>query len=134
MKARHESICIILFCIYLTAVGVLCFVKPSSLPEMDIKTFMGIPIDKILHFLMFFPYPILSGAVFIRRDCRLTCGFIVLGILTATGIGVAYGTEAIQACIGYRSYEKSDINADLYGLVAGCLAAAIYLIYTRLKK
>ena len=112
----------------------MCFVKPSSLPEMDIKTFMGIPIDKILHFLMFFPYPILSGAVFIRRDCRLTCGFIVLGILTATGIGVAYGTEAIQACTGYRSYEKSDINADLYGLVAGCLAVAIYLIYTRLKK
>lgn len=134
MKGRLKNIYAAAFCIYLIAVGVLCFISPSNLPEMDIKTFLGIPIDKILHFLMFLPYPILAGMVFIRSDCSLGCGTAILAVLAMTGIGISYGTEVIQAHTGYRSYEIGDFIADMTGIAAGSILVFTYLTYIRLKK
>ena len=134
MKGRITAIYITLFCVYLAAVGVLCFIRPSSIPEIDIKTFLGIPIDKVLHFLMFLPYPILAGLVFIGRDCGIVCGFIIIAVIAVTGAGVAYGTELIQAHTGYRSYEIADFHADIAGIITGSISVIAYLTYTRLKK
>lgn len=134
MEGRFKKIYTAAFCIYLAAVCILCFIRPSSLPEMDVKTFLGIPIDKILHFLMFLPYPILAGMVFINRDCTTACGIAVLAIIAVTGIGISYGTEVIQAHTGYRSYEIADFYADLTGIATGSIAAFAYLIYSRPKK
>lgn len=133
MKGRITATYITLFCVYLTAVGVLCFIKPSSIPEIDIKTFLGIPIDKIFHFMMFLPYPILAGPVFVRRERGLASGILTLALLSVTGAGVAYGTELIQAHTGYRSYEIADFHADITGIITGSLIAMGYLTYTRLK-
>ena len=133
MKGRITATYITMFCVYLTAVGVLCFIKPSSIPEIDIKTFLGIPIDKIFHFIMFLPYPILAGPVFVRRERGLASGILTLALLSVTGAGVAYGTELIQAHTGYRSYEIADFHADITGIITGSLIAMGYLTYTRLK-
>ena len=134
MKLRLKTISIIVFCIYLAAVGVLCFIRPSSLPEMDINTIFGIPVDKILHFLMFLPYPVLAGMVFITKDQKSLAATALLFILALTGTGVAYGTEIIQAHTGYRSYETADFYADMAGIAAGSIVTASCLIYTRLRK
>ena len=134
MKANLKKISLALFCIYLAAVGVLCFIRPSSLPEMEIKTILGLPIDKVLHFLMFLPYPVLSGLVFINREQKIPGITAIMLILAITGIGVAYGTEMIQAHTEYRSYEIADFYADLTGITAGTVLAASYVVYTRLKK
>ena len=134
MKGRTHTLYIIIFCMYLAAVGLLCFIKPSSLPEMDIKTFFGLPLDKVLHFLMFLPYPFLSGMIFLSKEQRPIVSCVILLILAVTGIGVAYGTEIIQSHTGYRSYEIADFHADMIGIAAGTLLAAAYITYTRLKK
>lgn len=134
MKHRLKVLSIVAFCIYLTAVAVLCFIRPSSLPEMDIKTFLGIPIDKILHFIMFLPYPVLSGMVFISKEQKRHTVIATLFILALTGIGVSYGTEMIQSHTDYRSYEIADFYADIAGIAAGSIITASCLIYTRLKK
>ena len=134
MKHRLKALSIVAFCIYLAAVAVLCFIRPSSLPELDIKTFLGIPIDKILHFIMFLPYPVLSGMVFISREQKRPAVIATLLILALTGIGVAYGTEMIQSHTDYRSYEIADFYADIAGIAAGTIFTASCLIYTRLKK
>lgn len=134
MKHRLKVLSIVAFCVYLAAVAVLCFIKPSSLPEMDIKTFLGIPIDKILHFIMFLPYPVLSGMVFISKEQKRPAVIATLLILALTGIGVAYGTEMIQSHTDYRSYEIADFYADIAGIAAGTIFTASCLIYTRLKK
>jgi VanZ family protein len=134
MKGHLRILYIAAFCIYLAAVGVLCFIRPSSLPEMDVKTFLGLPIDKVLHFLMFLPYPVLSGLVFINKDQKLSAAATIMLILAITGIGVAYGTEMIQSQTGYRSYEIADFYADMTGIAAGIILAASYIAYTRLKK
>ena len=133
MKHRLKVLSIVAFCVYLAAVAVLCFIKPSSLPEMDIKTFLGIPIDKILHFIMFLPYPVLSGMVFISKEQKRPAVIATLLILALTGIGVAYGTEMIQSHTDYRSYEIADFYADIAGIAAGTIFTASCLIYTRLK-
>ena len=116
------------------AVGVLCFLKPSSLPEVNIKTFLGIPLDKVLHFLMFTPFPILSSLVFINKNQKTGISLLILSILAAAGACMAYGTELIQSEIGYRSYEIKDFIADLTGIATGSIIATIYLTYTKLKK
>lgn len=134
MKGHLRILYITAFCIYLAAVGVLCFIRPSSLPEMDVKTFLGLPIDKVLHFLMFLPYPVLSGLVFINREQKLSAVISIMLILAITGTGVAYGTEMIQAQTGYRSYEIADFHADMTGIAAGTVLAISYIAYTRLKK
>ena len=134
MKGHLRILYITAFCIYLAAVGVLCFIRPSSLPEMEIKTFLGLPIDKVLHFLMFLPYPVLSGLAFINREQKLSAVISIMLILAITGTGVAYGTEMIQSQIGYRSYEIADFHADMTGIAAGIILAASYIAYTRLKK
>lgn len=134
MKNRLKIFSTIAFCTYLAAVCVLCFIRPSSLPEMDIKTFLGIPIDKVLHFLMFLPYPVLSGIVFISKEHKRPAVTVTMFILALTGIGVAYGTEMIQSHTDYRSYETADFYADMTGIAAGTLLTASCLIYTRLKK
>lgn len=134
MEGRLRKIYIAAFCIYLAAVGLLCFIRPSSLPEMDMNTILGIPTDKVLHFLMFLPYPVLAGLIFISRDCSMACGIFIIAVIAATGTGMAYGTELIQAHTGYRSYEIADFHADVAGMAAGCIMSMIYLTYTRLKK
>ena len=134
MKGHLRILYIAAFCIYLAAVGVLCFIRPSSLPEMEIKTFLGLPIDKVLHFLMFLPYPVLSGLVFINKDQKLSAAAAIMLILAITGTGVAYGTEMIQSQTEYRSYEIADFYADLTGITAGTVLAVSYVAYTRLKK
>ena len=134
MEGRYKKIYIAIFCAYLAAVGLLCFLRPSSLPEMEVKTFLGIPIDKILHFIMFLPYPILAGLVFIRRDSTAAYFIAMLTIIAVTGICISYGTEVIQAHTGYRSYEIADFYADLTGIATGSMTAMAYFICTRLKK
>ena len=134
MKAKIKHIYIILFCFYLIAVALLCFLRPSSLPEMDIRTFLGLPIDKVLHFVMFLPYPVLAGMSFMNRENALLRNIITLMILVILGIGMAYGTEIIQAQTGYRAYEIADFHADISGIAAGSAIALAYLTYLRLKK
>ena len=49
----------IVMLLYVVAVAYLCFANFHKLPEVP-KTFLGIPMDKIVHFCMFFPFPILA--------------------------------------------------------------------------
>lgn len=134
MKENWRKISLAAFCIYLVAVALLCFLKPSSLPEMDVKTLFGLPIDKVLHFLMFLPFPILAGMSFISGKLKLRRNIVTLLVLTFVGIGLAYGTEIIQSQTGYRSYEIADFKADIIGICTGSIIASGYLIYTKFKK
>lgn len=107
--------------------------KPDSLPSIE-KNFFGIPMDKMAHFLMFIPYPILAVAVFYRREKTAGNALIVFSGAAATGLMLAYATEIIQAHIGYRSYDIHDFAADASGLAAGCIMTAAMIICDRYRK
>ena len=133
MNRINKRIYIAAFIIYLIAVFVLCFIKGENLPEVE-KFIFGLPMDKVAHFIMFLPFPILASLSIIRKEHGIGRSLLVLAILTITGSGIAYGTEVIQAQTGYRAYEIGDFVADAAGICIGCLATAAYIIIQKHRQ
>lgn len=125
-----QLISIAVFCIYLAAVGFLCFAKPDDLPQVPTMWF-GIPADKAGHFLMFIPFPILSYMVFGNPDSNRLRQMLKLLAIMCMGIGLAIGTEQIQAQLAYRQAEFMDLYADAAGLVFGVMITTALIIYRK---
>lgn len=128
MKTRVKTIMTALFCAYIAAIALLCFMKTDSVPDVQFTIF-GIPTDKLVHFCMFAPYPVLAFQTFHSRDVTLWRELVLLAVLSVFGLGLAYGTEQIQGMIDYRSYEIADFYADSTGIAAGTLAVLIQIAF-----
>ena len=119
----------ILFGLYIVAVAVLCFGKFDSTQDVP-KDLWGIPTDKIVHFLMFFPFPILaclaSGGY---RGERWQATFRTV-IAFLAGCAFAAATEWVQTWLSYRSGDPVDFGADALALL---LSSAIVLIIVLAK-
>ena len=63
---RIRTISRILLILYVIAVGILCFSRFNTGIDLS-STWFGIPKDKVVHFTMFLPYPILMYAAFFDR-------------------------------------------------------------------
>ncbi len=111
----------ILTVLYLVAVGMICFMNVSGLPDIQ-ETFLGIRMDKIVHFLMFLPFPFLTFNSLrpAHRGVAVTL-LIIIGLL-AVGCLIAWGTEFIQSKLPYREMDTKDFMADFIGLVCGAIA------------
>ena len=121
-KLKHISLAI--FCCYILAVVLLCLIRTESLPELQ-KTFLGIPLDKVAHFMMFIPFPLLGYMSFHSERKEIWRTMAVLGILCILGVGFAFATERLQAMTTYRSCEPADMVADMTGIVSGAVVAAV---------
>ncbi len=125
MKKSFKIAFRVLFYLYLIAVAVLCFGSFNSLPEVS-KTILGIPTDKVVHFCMFFPFPILA---FLAYD-KFTGNrkkVIVFAIVTfLVGCVLAASTELGQAYLTEnRSGEPLDFLADFLALLSGSVIATL---------
>ena len=118
MKIRIKTIMTVLFCAYVAALAFLCFMKTDSVPDVQFTLF-GIPTDKLVHFCMFAPYPILAFQAFHPDSAPVWRELMVLTVLAILGLGLAYGTEQIQSMTDYRSYEIADFYADSIGIATG---------------
>ena len=128
MKNRrtiHKAI----FFLYLLAVGYLCFGNFSSIPSTP-KDFLGIPSDKWVHFMMFFPFALLLYNAFQWRSSKWWHSLLLVTGVFAVGCLVAAGTEIGQGMTTYRSKDPQDFAADILAL---CLSTAVVLILD-LKK
>ena len=129
MTRRQLQWARILFGLYLVAVAVLCFGKFDSTQDVP-KDLWGIPTDKIVHFLMFFPFPILaclaSGGY---RGERWQATFRTV-IAFLAGCAFAAATEWVQTWLSYRSGDPVDFGADALALL---LSSAIVLIIVLAK-
>ena len=122
---RHTWIA--LLCIYIAAVAYLCFMHPDKMPEISLDLWC-IPIDKIMHFIMFFPFPVLAYAAFRPAGKKRMIHLAVLAIILVTGTGVALVTEHIQGLIGYRGNDIKDFYADMLGMSCSAILAFIYIL------
>ena len=72
MNMRKQRIlAILLFILYLCAVAYCCFGRFKDLPQIGQDSLWGIPMDKVVHFIIFFPFPILClrrSALKARKD------------------------------------------------------------------
>jgi VanZ family protein len=113
----------ILFVLYLAVLMYLCFGRLDGLPE-DPRSLFGLEGDKVVHFLMFLPFPILSYFAFPMRTRKAWHSLLLTAFILAVGSVFAAGTEFIQDFIPYREADTADFMADFLGL---CIPAALVL-------
>lgn len=131
LKMRHISA--FLLCAYIVAVAVLCFMKPSSLPQVELD-FFGIPMDKVVHFIMFLPFSILAYMTFWPADAGRIRKLAVLLVIVIFGAGMAVATEKIQAMTGYRTGDIMDFAADMTGILVGAALTALFILLKKDRK
>ena len=122
MTLKHLKILFrVLFFVYLAMVLLLCFGKFNSAPSVPLKL-LGIPTDKLVHFCMFFPFPILAFLAFDRFTETVSRTLIFTGITLVAGILLALFTEWGQASLtSYRSGDLWDLLADILALILSSL-------------
>ncbi len=130
MKLKIKHIPSIMLCIYIVVVAVLCFMKTDSLLSVELH-FLGIPIDKLAHFIMFVPFPVLAYMTFWPTNAGKPGKMGVLIVIMAAGTGLAKATERIQSMLSYRTEDPMDFMADMTGILIGSLIIAAYIL---LKK
>ena len=121
---RRKIFARIVFLLYFAAVLYLCFGNFSDLSSVP-GYFLGIPSDKIVHFLMFLPFPVLFYMAFGWRTSRPWHSILLAVGILAIGSAIAAGTEIIQDFIPYRESNAMDFLADFAAL---CLSAVITII------
>lgn len=130
MVSTKTALSRVLFVVYLLAIAVLCFASFGSMSSIS-KEIAGVPTDKVVHFIMFLPFPILSYLSFDHQGKKWWKS--LLFVLASLGVGclVAWGTELVQGQLSYRSKDLHDFYADSLAL---CLSSIIVLISDLRRK
>ncbi len=123
----------ILFFLYIAGVLFLCFGHFDTAPDIP-TSFLGIPMDKVVHFTMFFPFPILAFLAFDQFTESIRSTLLFTGITFLTGVLLALGTEWGQARLTtYRSGDPLDLAADLTALILSSLLVIVWDIHKQKK-
>ena len=123
----------LLFFLYIAAILVLCFAHFEQMPSVE-WSLMGIPSDKLVHFCMFFPFPILAFFAFDRYTDSVRSTLLFSGVTLLLGLLLACGTEWGQAHLtDYRSGDPLDFLADSTALVLSTFLV-IFLDIRKQKK
>ena len=134
MKKRLKIIFQVAFGIYLVALLLLCFGRFENAPSLP-TAFLGIPTDKIGHFCMFFPFPILAFLAFDKYTETPKSTLLFSSLTFVAGVLLAIGTEWGQAHLtSYRSGEPWDLAADLLAILLGTLLIIYWDIRKQRKK
>ena len=121
-RQRHILVTLawVAMAVYFGLVAYVCFGHFDDLPDMD-HTFLGIPEDKIIHFIMFFPFPIL--VLLTRRYRPATRGraFAIALLTFVAGLLIASATEWGQGLTAYRDPDAYDLLADALAILFSTL-------------
>ena len=131
---RHKIAFQVLFFLYIALLLFLCFGQFQNVHSVP-RTILGIPSDKVVHFCMFFPFPILAFLAFDQYTDTVRQSLLFSGITFVVGILLALGTEWGQAHLTrYRSGDTRDFLADSLALVLGTLIVLFWDIRKQKKK
>lgn len=120
----------ILLVLYLGTVAYLCFGHFDNLPSVK-NSFLGIPTDKLVHFCMFFPFPVIFFLAYDNltkkpwQSAAFAVGTFLLGCLIAAGTEIGQGLLTT-----YRSQDPKDFMADTLALAI----AAVTVLIIDLRK
>ena len=123
---KKKLILRVLFFVYLAAVLYLCFGKFENTPNVP-WSILGIPSDKLVHFCMFFPFPILAFLAFDKYTETPKTTFLFSGITWVLGLLLALGTEWGQAHLTtWRSGDPLDLTADVLSITLSTVLVIIW--------
>jgi VanZ family protein len=132
MTRKQLLIARIVFVVYILAVLVLCFGKFEGTEDVPMDLW-GIPTDKIAHFLMFFPFPILAYLAFDRYQGKRWPSIPWAAVAFACGCAFAAGTELVQSRLSYRSGDPVDFQADFLALLVSSFIVLIVILFKHKK-
>ena len=124
MKQRTIHIARILMVLYLLALTFLCLWNFSHLPDVSHK-FMGIAVDKIIHFLMFLPFPMIFYLAVGKTPRKGWMLIVYILCIFALGCILGAATEFAQGLTKYRVSDPMDFRADAIGLAVCSLVVFI---------
>lgn len=126
--ARKTSLIIarVLMVLYLGAVAYMLFANPEDLPSVE-WSFLGIPSDKIAHFCLFFPFPVLAFfSLNVERRKSWKTALVIVAVF-AVGCVLGGGSELIQGQTATRTPDVTDFLADAVGMAVSALGTFILL-------
>ena len=133
MMSTKTILARILFLIYLAAIAFLCFMHVDKIPDIQ-KTMLGIPTDKIAHFIMFLPFPILTYLAYDHVTNKAWSAILFSLLTFLVGTAIAAGTEYVQGLLPYRSRDIADLKADLLALFISTVAVFLVDIFNLKKR
>lgn len=118
---------------YVIAICFLCFGQFSGIEKAPTYIF-GIAADKVVHFCMFLPFPIIYYLCFkslTRKPVKA-----VFWALDTLVIGAAFAgaTELIQRTISYRTGDWHDFLADILALAIACAITILTNLSLLIKR
>ena len=133
MADKGKTVWRILLVLYIIGIYILCFGSFSNGPDLG-GTLWGIPKDKIGHFCMFLPFPVLVFGVFDRITVKPWHSVVFIVCTFVAGCIVAAATEVIQSLTPTRQCDINDFRADSVALALSCICVLIYDISKMSKK
>ncbi len=131
---RHRIAFQVLFFIYVAMVLYLCFGHFENIHSVP-RTILGFPSDKVVHFCMFFPFPILAFLAFDQLTETVPQTLCFAGITLVVGLLLALGTEWGQARLThYRMGDRQDFLADSLALLLSTAIVIFWDIRKQKKK
>ena len=133
MSQKQKIAFRILFFLYIAGVLYLCFGRFDNAPSIELNLW-GIPTDKVVHFGMFFPFPILAFLAFDQYTETVPQTLLFVGVTFLIGLIVAVGTEWGQASLtDYRSGDPLNFLADTLGLFLSSVLTTVWDIRKQKK-
>lgn len=114
-------------------IPLLLFLTLYSFKEVELnlpKTLLGIPLDKIVHFLMFLPFPTLVW-LSLSPSVKWTRSWFVQLAILLVGLVLASLTEYLQLLTKYRQFELWDLITNYLAIVVGTIVVIIIYLFSR---
>ena len=131
--SKRKVIGLTLFLVYLGVVTWCCFGNFEDMPKPK-QFILGIPFDKIVHFLMFFPFPFLFYMAFGPDRGNSRRSMLTLSLSFLSGCLVAGATEIGQGFTSHRTADPKDLMADAVALAAATVLAVLIILLKNNKK
>lgn len=125
-SSAKRAVFIFLFISYLAVLSYLYFGKISRSSLLPDKIF-GFEIDKVVHFIMFFPYPFLAHGSFTGKRKWRNLLFIFF-----FGIVLAYSFELSQdKIVSYRTTDPWDLIFNVASLTIATFILAVIDLFRK---
>ena len=119
-KRKYRALWVVLFVIYMAGLAWVYFSSGEVSFELP-KDLFGIPFDKVVHYSMFLPFPVLFTLALNFRSWWRT-----LSISALLAVAIAFLFETLQSRITEtRVTDPADLNANVLGIATGLAVMVI---------
>ncbi len=129
MKSHSFIIVTTLMLLYVALVFFCCLYNFSGDDTMDLgQYFLGIRLDRYIHFTMFFPYPFVAWLFLNYSKKSIVYKDYTYALIIITGLLLASFAEASQELFTkYRDTDPFDLGANITGILVATLI--LYILH-----